>query len=156
MRSFIEQADMTTIANLLKTEITRLARKEVRAETKPLKGASARHRSEIAELKRQLAALQKEIKRLQKPGTRASSRATDAGDDSEQGGTQLRFSATRLQAQRARLGLSRKEMARLVGVSELSIYNWESGRARPRDAQLKAIAAVRGLGKREVAARLAA
>jgi hypothetical protein len=36
------------------------------------------------------------------------------------------------------------------------VYHWETGKSRPRAAQLAAIAAVRKLGKREVAARLAA
>jgi hypothetical protein len=43
-----------------------------------------------------------------------------------------------------------------MGVSGQSIYKWETGKATPRAAQLKAIAATRTLGKREVAARLAA
>ena len=55
---------------------------------------------------------------------------------------------------RQRLGLSAREMALLLGVSQISVYNWEQGKARPRAAQLAAIAAVRKLGKREAAERL--
>jgi hypothetical protein len=43
----------------------------------------------------------------------------------------------------------------LIGVSGLTIYNWESGSTRPRDSQLPAIAAARALGKRDAQARLA-
>ena len=53
------------------------------------------------------------------------------------------------------LGLSAADYGRLVGVSALTIYNWESGKSRPRRAQFAAIVAVRGIGKREAADRLA-
>ena len=50
--------------------------------------------------------------------------------------------------------MSAAEFAALVGVSGQSIYKWEHGEARPRAKQLEAIAALRGMGKREAAARL--
>jgi DNA-binding transcriptional regulator YiaG len=46
-------------------------------------------------------------------------------------------------------------MGVLLGVSGQSVYKWEQGKAKPRASQLKAIAAVRKMGKREVAERLA-
>jgi len=36
------------------------------------------------------------------------------------------------------------------------VYAWEQGKARPRGKNLAAIAAMRGVGKREVVERLAA
>jgi DNA-binding transcriptional regulator YiaG len=66
----------------------------------------------------------------------------------------VRFSARSVKAQRARLGLSAKDFGRLVGVSALSIYAWESGKSRPRKKQLPGLAAVRHLGKREARQRL--
>ena len=68
----------------------------------------------------------------------------------------LRFSAKGLISQRKRLGLSAAECGLLVGASAQSIYNWEVGKVRPRAKHLAAIASLRSLGKREVAARLAA
>ena len=44
---------------------------------------------------------------------------------------------------------SAADYAALVGVSALTIYNWEHGRSRPRAAQLEAWGAIRNLGKRE-------
>jgi DNA-binding transcriptional regulator YiaG len=67
----------------------------------------------------------------------------------------VRFSARSVRAQRRRLNLSAADYGRLVGVSALTIYNWESGKSHPRKAQLAAIVAVRGIGKREAAERLA-
>jgi len=49
-----------------------------------------------------------------------------------------------------KLGLTANEMGALIGVSGQSIYKWEQGKAKPRASQLKAISAVRKMGKREV------
>lgn len=50
--------------------------------------------------------------------------------------------------------LSANDLGKLLGVSTQSIYNWEAEKARPRNDQLAKLAAIRGLGKREVASRL--
>jgi hypothetical protein len=42
----------------------------------------------------------------------------------------------------------------LVGVSPQSIYNWEREASHPRPEQIGKLAALRGIGKREAAARL--
>lgn len=144
---------MPNIASLLKSEIARLARKEVRAQTDALRKATAQSRGEIAALKREVKALQQQLRALARTGGKA--RMQPAAEDDTAAGKQLRFSATRLAAQRQRLGLSAADFGALVGVTGQSIYKWESGGARPRASQLRAIAQVRGLGKREVQARLA-
>ena len=50
--------------------------------------------------------------------------------------------------------MSAADYAELVGVSGLTIYNWEKGKSRPRAAQLEAWGEVRNLGKREAWKRL--
>ena len=67
-----------------------------------------------------------------------------------------RFSAKGLVALRQKLGLSANDIGRLVGASSQSVYNWEGGDVRPHAKYLPAIAALRAMGKKEVAARLAA
>ena len=57
---------MPNIASVLKEEIARVARKEVRSETENLKKASAQYRSEIATLKRRVTALEQQVTRLGK------------------------------------------------------------------------------------------
>jgi DNA-binding transcriptional regulator YiaG len=44
----------------------------------------------------------------------------------------------------------------LLGVTGQSVYKWEKGTAKPRASQMKAIAAVRQMGKKEVTELLAA
>lgn len=55
---------------------------------------------------------------------------------------------------RKRLGLSAEDFGLLVGATGQSVYSWERGKSKPRPQNLVAIAALRGIGKREVAARL--
>ena len=57
---------------------------------------------------------------------------------------------------RKRLGLSAPELARLMSVSDQSIYNWELKKSTPRKAQLATLATIRAMGKREARARLQA
>ena len=65
-----------------------------------------------------------------------------------------RFSARSVKAQRRRLKLSAADYGKLVGVSSLTIYSWESGKSRPRQKQFAGLVAVRGLGRREALAKL--
>ena len=67
----------------------------------------------------------------------------------------VRFSARSVKAQRQRLGLSADDYAKLVGVSALTVLHWEQGKARPRNAQLAALVAVRGISKKDALRRLA-
>lgn len=146
---------MPNIASVLKSEISRLARKEVRAETDSLKEASARYRSDIAALRKQIKALESQIRQVSKSAGKAGGGSAAKQQDDESG-ERLRFSAKGLVSRRRKLGLSAEAFGALVGVTGQSIYKWETGKATPRAAQLRAIAAVRSLGKREANARLAA
>ena len=144
---------MSSFADQLKSEIARIARKEVRAETKALKKTNAQYRTEIAALKRKLLELERVLARQVRSGDKPSRarQATEPTTDSPS----LRFRVAGFANLRKKLGLSAAEMGQLIGVSAQSVYHWETGKTRPRASQLAAIAAVRHLGKREVAARLA-
>jgi DNA-binding transcriptional regulator YiaG len=140
---------LPNIASVLKEEVARLVRRQLRSETESLKKASSRYRSEIAALKRRIDVLEKQVSRLERMVPKKAAPAVD-----EQSETKLRFKPQGVRAQRTRLGLSAADMGALVGVSAQTIYNWESGASRPRAEQLAAIAAVRKMGKREAKARL--
>jgi DNA-binding transcriptional regulator YiaG len=139
---------MANLSSVLKSEITRLARKEIKCAVDPLRKANAAHRREIAELKRQVASLQRELK---VSGKSLREKNHDVGPTRN-----VRFASKGLKSLRARLGLSAADFGLLVGASGQSIYNWEAGKAVPRAGQQVALAAVRGLGKREAEKRLSA
>jgi DNA-binding transcriptional regulator YiaG len=137
---------MPNIATVLKSEISRLAKKEAKAATTKLQKASVQYRADIAKLKKLLGEQAKALTALRKQQTQPEA--------TQQDGDNARFSARSVKAQRMRLGLSAADYGKLVGVSGLTIYSWESGKSRPRKAQLDGFMAVRGIGKREAARKL--
>lgn len=140
---------MPNIASILKDEIVRLARKEMRKELEGLRKASAQHRTDIAGLKRRVADLEKQVSRVAKKASgTAPSKTTDDLT------TKIRFSAKGLATHRQRLGLSAAEAGVILGVSAQTVYNWEAGKSKPRQAQLGAIATFRKMGKRQTKAEL--
>lgn len=142
---------MPNIAAILKTEISRVARREVRSETLALKKAIAVYRAEIAALKRRTHALEQQQRRLSRVNPKVAPES-----DNEVSPAKRRFSAKGFASMRTRLGLSAHECGLLLGASSQSVYNWEQGKARPLAKHLPAIAAIRAMGKREAAARLEA
>jgi len=140
---------MPNIAALLREEISRLSRKEVRRQVEVTKKASTQHRRHIAALRRQVARLERQISLLsRRVGGNRPAAAADANTK------RMRFVAKGLRSQRGRLDLSAGEYGKLVGVSAQSIYNWERGVAHPRGPQLAALAALRSIGKKEARVRL--
>jgi DNA-binding transcriptional regulator YiaG len=139
---------MPNIAVVLKDEIQRLARKELRSNTESLKKAVSTYRSEIAALKRRVEQLERQQRQTAKriPAPKTLENAEIDG--------QHRWRAAGFAQHRKRLGLSAADTGKLLGVSALTVYKWEGGQARPRARYLPAIAALRGMGKREAAKRL--
>jgi len=147
---------MSTIADVLKQEIARVARKELKGEIAAVRKLTSAHRSEIAALKRDVKALTGRVKGLQKGLSRpVASRHSDPEEvPARRRGVPFEFNAEQLAAHRAALGLTQAQMARLIGASSLSVYKWESGKVQPRAAQKAQIAAALKLGKRAVKAKL--
>jgi DNA-binding transcriptional regulator YiaG len=144
---------MPNIGSVLRQEIARLSRREIRGEIQATRKSSNQYRHHIAALRKQMSALERRVAVLQRAvanGRGASGATTDA----EQA-PKLRFAASRLRSQRFRHGLTAADYARLLGVSEQTIYNWEHGTHRPGSDRLQLIAALRGMGKRAVQAQLA-
>jgi DNA-binding transcriptional regulator YiaG len=142
---------MPNIASVLKSEIARVARKEVRGETLGLKKAASTHRSDIAALKRRIQLLERQLRQFARTAGSKEPPSTSAE------GPQVarRFSPKGFASQRRRLGLSAADCGLLIGASSQTVYNWEQGKARPRAAHFPAIDAMKTVGKKVVAARLA-
>lgn len=146
---------MPNIATILKAEISRVARKELRPVLDAVKKAAAAQRAEIAGLRKRVQELERQLK-AQARGTgrtraQAPVDAQSAGDSSG-----LRFRAAGMATNRERLGLSARDFGLLIGATAQAVNAFESRKAKPVGQQLAAIAALRGAGKAEVEARLAA
>ena len=133
---------MPKLATVLKDEITRLARKEVRAESLPMRKAAVQSRTDINALKRRVAALEKQVASLSKAAT---IKKTETASDP----ATIRFNAKGFGTLRRRLGLSATEMGFLLDASDQSIYKWERG-VRPRPNQIPKIATLRKMSKQQV------
>ncbi len=140
---------MANLVVSLREEIRRLARKEIRLQTGSMKQAVSQYRREIARLKRQLRSMEKRLAMV--AAARPTAAIATVENHSLEG---TRFSVRSLKSQRRRLGFSASHYAMLVGVSPLTIYNWEHGKSRPRKSQLAVLASIRGIGKREAKAKL--
>jgi DNA-binding transcriptional regulator YiaG len=143
---------MGKMEQTLKYEITRLAKKQVRATCLPL----AR---DVRRLKRTVSALRKTIAVLLRLGAeleaqRAAERARLAAAPDEVKAS--RISPGLIRKLRARLGITQGELATLVGVSISAVGSWEYGKAKPEGHNREALVALRKLGKREVRGILAA
>jgi DNA-binding transcriptional regulator YiaG len=141
---------MPNMAAVFKDEIRRLARREIKAYAGGTKRLVAQSRREIARLKRLVEEQRKRLAYF----TSKNKKGTGAAEIEEDPLAGIRFSSRSVRAQRRRLGLSADDYGALVGVSGLTIYNWEHGKSRPRKSQIAALVAVRGIGKRDAMKRL--
>jgi DNA-binding transcriptional regulator YiaG len=141
---------MPNVLPALNEHVSRLARREIRKELHRTKRASSQHRRDIAALKRLIKALGTRLNAIEKRAGKAAPTLAPASAAADG----LRFRRDGFKTHRSKLGLSAKDYGKLIGVSALTVYHWEQGKAKPRRKQLPAIAAVRGLGKREAMQKL--
>ena len=143
---------MGKVEQTLKSEITRLAKKQVRANCLPLT-------RDVRRLKRTVSALRKTVSVLARLGAelqaeRAAERSKLAAAPEET--RAARISPGLIKKLRKRLGITQGELATLIGGSMSAVGSWEYGRAKPEGHNREALVALRKLGKREVAGILAA
>lgn len=140
-----------SLIDALKSEIARVARRELKEELLSLRKAATSHRSEIAALKRQVKALASSVKSLQKSVRVQKPTAAPVAETS----SRFRFTSERFKTWRKKMGFTQAETALLVDASAVSVFKWEDD-THPRAPQLARISAVMKLGKRELVQRLKA
>ena len=141
---------MPNIMTALKSEISRLARKEAKQVVAPVQKASANYRGLIAGLRKQIDALQNEVAALRRAAPKAEKALAAAQEP------QGRFWITGkgVKALRKRLGLTQALFGKLAGVSVPTIVNWEGADGKVdirRKATVARLQAIRGMGKRQAA-----
>lgn len=139
---------MPNLATVLKSEVARLTRKELKLHVEPLQKQVAAQNRTIAALRGDIAKLQRGIASPDRKAV-AVQRAEDAP------ATRARFSPSGLRKLRARLGLTLASFGILFGASAQTIFKWENGSHRPRAESIQKIAIVRGMTKRQVEELLA-
>jgi len=137
---------MGKIESVLKSEIVRLAAKEIRSFC----GPTVR---DVRRLKRTVSRLSKAVATLEKAARRWTEETQERKAElrvPEKEAEAARLSAGLIRKLRTRLGLSQAEFATLVGVSTISVGLWEHGKTRPSGENRGALVALRKLGKRDV------
>ena len=144
---------MSNIMKELKSEITRLARKEAIAIVEPVRKVNASQRSLIAGLRRQIDAMQKELNGLKKSVSApvTAIQATDAPNG------RFWITGKGVKTLRKRLGLTQALFAKLADVSMPTVVNWEGSKGKVeirRKVTVAQLQAIRGMGKRQAAEML--
>jgi DNA-binding transcriptional regulator YiaG len=142
---------MGKMEQTIKSEIIRLAKKQLRATCVPL----AR---DVRRLKRLVRELSKTVRPLKTLG--AELEAQRAAEMAELQAAPEEVKAARISPRlikklRSKLAISQGELAILVGVSPGAVAFWEQGNARPREQTKAALVALRKLGRRDVKKLLA-
>jgi DNA-binding transcriptional regulator YiaG len=142
---------MPNIANVLKDEIKRLARRELNLAIAPLKVSNTALKKLVYEHKQRITALEKENKRLAVLQGKIHGPVHDNTTKLKEDG----FSITGRQVRslRGRLGISQAQLAKLLGVSDNIVSIWENkpGRLRLRKPGIrKALSDLKGMKRREV------
>jgi DNA-binding transcriptional regulator YiaG len=140
---------MPNIAKILKEEISRVARRELRSQLEGMRKSVTQHQREISSLKARLKTLERKVATLEKMTAKPG--ATPAVEPPVK---QPRFVPKGLVSMRKRLGLSAADLAGLMGVTAQTIYNWEGGTTRPKTEQQAKLASLRSVGKRAIRAHM--
>jgi len=141
---------MAKIEGVIKAEIMRLAKREVRAVFRPLKREVWQMSTKLSNLSKGFASLNRMAKELHleekaKPKLEATPEEVKVS----------RITPERISRLRKKLGISQRELGILIGASIGAILSWEKGKFRPMGEKKAALVALRKLKKREVKKLLA-
>ena len=137
---------MGKVESSIKSEILRLAKREVRGTFLPLKREVWKMRLKLSNLSKNFTFLdrltreqvrQEESKKLKLEASTEEVKAS-------------RFTPERIRHLRKRLGISQREMALLTGVTVGAVALWEKGKFRPNVHKKAVLVALRKLRKRDV------
>lgn len=144
---------MPNIGQVLKEEIRRLSKKEVGLGVRRLRGETVRLKRAAAELKRRVLALERENRRLLAAEKRQRELAPVVAAKKAD---RARLTSKGIRGLRKRLRLTQAELAKLLGVTSVSVWMWENkgGALKLRDTTKAAVLSVRGIGAREARERL--
>ena len=136
---------MGKIETMIKAEIQRLARREIRATFRPLK-------REVRAMRLKVSTLVKGYTTLNRVAKEQIQRATEQFklEATPEEIKIARFSPGRIRALRLKKGLSQKELGMLLGVSLGTIVLWEKGKITPKAERRGGLVALRKIGKREI------
>ena len=142
---------MGKVESTIKSEIQRLAKREVRAFFLPL-------RREVGAMRMKLSSLSKSISplnRMAKERLRQEEKKEIKLEATPEEVKASRLTPERIRSLRKKLGLSQRELGILVGASLGAVQSWEKGKFKAGGEKKVALVALRMLKKRDVRKLLA-
>ncbi len=140
---------MPKIESIIKSEIIRLARRQVKMAFMPLKRDVRQMRRKLSGLSKTVALLNQAAKQLRLEQAEPKLEATPEEVKAS------RITPERIAGLRRKLGVSQRELGILAGASLGAIQSWEKGKFRPKPDKKAALIALRKIGKRGVRKLLA-
>jgi DNA-binding transcriptional regulator YiaG len=141
-----EEGLMGKVEGIIKSEIVRLAKREIRKISVPLgcdvwslKSAVSQLRKAVLTLQRITASQQKELEKGKTPLEATPEEVKES-----------RFSPRLIGSLRRHLGITQKELAILTGVTVGAAHLWEIGQFKPSMKKKAVMVALRKLSRREV------
>lgn len=136
---------MGKVEGVIKSEIVRLARREMRQNFVPLNRDVRSMKTTISQLRKAVLSLQRFVAQQEK-AMKAQKTVLEAPPEEVK---KARFSPRLMKTLRKRLGVTQREMATLAGVTVGAIYQWEKGIFEPRGEKKRVLVALRKLRRRE-------
>jgi DNA-binding transcriptional regulator YiaG len=131
---------------IIKSEIMRLAKREIRKIAVPLGSDVRSLKSAVSQLRKAVLTLQRITANQQKVLEKGKKPLEAAPEEVKMS----RFSPRLIRRLRGHLGITQKELAMLTGVTVGAIHQWESGQFKPSMKKKAVMVALRKLGRREV------
>ena len=136
---------MGKIESTIKSEIERLAKREVKTVFRPL-------RKEVWAIRLKLSNLLKAftpMNRLAKEISESKAKEPKLAASPEEVKAS-RFTPERIRGLRNKLGISQRELGNLVGATTGAVLSWEKGKFKPQGEKKAALVALRKVKKRDV------
>jgi len=136
---------MGKLEGIIRDEIIRLARREMRKSFVPLRKEVRSMRGKVSQLRKSVLILERFKSQQEKQMGRKGVPETTPEEIKK-----ARFSPRLIRSLRKKLGISQKELAALIGVSVGAVHQWEVGKFQPKTAMKGRLAALRKLTRKDV------
>jgi DNA-binding transcriptional regulator YiaG len=137
---------MPNLNLVFRKEVSRIVSRETRAVVDPLIAKLLALKKEIAEQKQMLKVL------VENAGLQ--SKIVSVKDKikplPEEALGKVRIGGKLIKKMRTKLKMTRAVLAKMLGVSQNSVYQWESGKVRPRKQVIARLVALRNMGKKDI------
>jgi len=136
---------MGKLESMIRDEILRLARREMRKSFVPL-------RRDVRSMKGIVSQLRQSVLNLERFKSQEEKQLAQkaVSEVSEEEIRKVRFSPRLIRSLRKKLRVTQKELALLAGVSVGAVHQWEGGKSQPRAVKKARLVALRSLARRDV------